>query len=186
MILYDSIPSLHLAWTEFRLFFSKVSCNALQSISTLIGNPQTIPENLSRPNLRAENSNKKDLYLCSVFDVLLDAKPIGWACSTHLPVGIDVWIFCDRTTANPSMQPSVVTMKWEPSYQGTWSTGCEVIVAFKSRNTLVCSGVQCGSSLKSLIAHRYADLDMDLSSGTLRRRFLSGPSRFAYALMRDR
>jgi len=69
----------------------------------------------SNANLSAANSSRYGLYLSSVGDVHLDAKPTG--CILTL-VSLDsscVVNRCDKTAPNPSLQPSLVMINEVPS-----------------------------------------------------------------------
>src|SRR5271168_1187714 len=96
-----------------------------------MGKPHVVSENLSSMNFSAANSKRKGLYFSSVFDVLLDAEPIGWHFRTTLPLGSVYSNLWDNTAPNASWDPSVVTMKGVPSHLGPHSTGFVVISALR-------------------------------------------------------
>ena len=131
----------HLAWVANSLSFISTSLSAWQSVSTSTGYPLMISENLSKECFSAANLSRNSLYFSSIVDVCFEVKAIGCSLNTTLPPRRLVMIFCDRTPANASMQPSVVNMKGVLSYRGAESTGLDTSWAFRAMNVFVCSGV---------------------------------------------
>ena len=135
-----------------------------------------VSENLSRANFSAANSRRNGLYFSSDLEVRLDANAIGWSLVTTFPLGRTVSNRCASTAPNASLHPSVVTIKGVPSHLGPLSTGSAVMAAFRARNALLCSSVQCSLSLKLDITRRYTDLVCLSGMLTFRNRSRSGCS----------
>ena len=103
--------------------------------------------NLSKQNFKAANSRRNGLYFSSEDDVCFDAYPNGCSHMTFFPPGRIVVIFCESTPANMSFEPSVVSMNGVPSNCSACRTGSDTSLLFRSRNALVCSGLQMSVSL---------------------------------------
>src|ERR1700679_1037075 len=142
------MPSLQRACVALSLSFNRWSRNAWQSVSISTENPHMMFENLSSANFNAANSRRKGLYFSSDFEVLLDANAIGCSRFTVFPLGSTVSNLSVRTAPKAFLQPSVVTMNGVPSHLGPFSTGSDVMAAFRAMNALVCSSFQWSFSLK--------------------------------------
>lgn len=134
---YARIPSLQRACAMVSLVLRSVSCKAWQSILISIGAPQIISDNWSNAYFNIANSRINGIYFSSVGEVRFDAKAMGWVAVTTLPNGSMVVCFCANTAPKPSWEPSVVTMKDEPSNQGPLRTGSDTSAYFKSMNASV-------------------------------------------------